>query len=108
MFNNINMEDINKMMGQFQEMSQNSPLGKSDQIFEAKSGGGLVAISVKGNFEIVDIQIDDSLMEDKDSLQILLMSAFNEAIKMALADKSTALTDMMQNFMSPTPPNSTQ
>jgi DNA-binding protein YbaB len=44
--------------------------------------------------EVIDLKIDDSLLEDKESLQILLMSAINDAIKMALEDKKREALNM--------------
>ncbi len=43
-------------------------------ILTAKAGGGMVKVSANGMGEIIDITIDDSLLEDRESLQILLIS----------------------------------
>ena len=40
-----------------------------------------MSVSCNGNGEVIDISIDDSLLEDKESLQILLMSALNDVRK---------------------------
>ena len=45
--------------------------------------------------EIIDIDIDDSLLEDKESLQILLISAVNDVIKMVEDDKKLAASKML-------------
>ena len=82
MFGNM---DLNEMMKNLQEQMGSS----KDKIFTAKSGGGMIEASVNGEFEVVDLNIDDSLLEDKESLQILLMSAVNDAIKMAVDDKKS-------------------
>ena len=87
MFGNL---DLNEMMKKIQE----SVAEADNKIYTAKSGGGLVEVSVNGKFEVVDIKIDDSLLEDKESLQILLMSAINDAIKMAVEDKKTEALNM--------------
>ncbi len=87
MFGNI---DLNEMMKKLQEQIQES----DNKTYTAKSGGGLVEATVNGKFEVVDLKIDDSLLEDKESLQILLMSAINDAIKMALEDKKQQALNM--------------
>ncbi|NPA11395.1 MAG: YbaB/EbfC family nucleoid-associated protein [Epsilonproteobacteria bacterium] len=87
MFGNI---DLNEMMQKLQEQMQE----QDNKTYTAKSGGGLVEVSVNGKFEVVDIKIDDSLLEDKESLQILLMSAINDAIKMAVEDKKVQALNM--------------
>jgi DNA-binding YbaB/EbfC family protein len=73
--------DLNKMMEQFQDMGKNMKEDSKDKVFTASSGGGMVSISINGNSEVIDLQVDDSLLEDKDSLQILLISAINDVIK---------------------------
>ncbi len=87
MFGNL---DLNEMMKKIQE----SMAEADNKTYTAKSGGGLVEATVNGKFEVVDIKIDDSLLEDKESLQILLMSAINDAIKMAVEDKKTEALNM--------------
>ena len=87
MFGNL---DLNEMMKKIQE----SMAEADNKTYTAKSGGGLVEVSVNGKFEVVDIKIDDSLLEDKESLQILLMSAINDAIKMAVEDKKNQAMNM--------------
>ena len=87
MFDNLNLNDF---FQKFQEQMQE----QDNKVYSAKSGGGLVEASVNGKFEVVDIKIDDSLLEDKESLQILLMSAINDAIKMAVEDKKAQALSM--------------
>ena len=91
MFGNI---DLNSMMQQLQE----SMKAQSDKTYTAKSGGGMVEVSVNGEFEVVDMNIDDSLLEDKSSLQILLMAAINDAIKMAVEDKKAQALNMFSGL----------
>ena len=87
MFGNL---DLNEMMQKLQEQMQEA----DTKTYTAKSGGGLVEATVNGKFEVVDLKIDDSLLEDKESLQILLMSAVNDAIKMAVEDKKAQAMNM--------------
>ena len=87
MFGNL---DLNEMMKKLQE----SMAEQNNKTYTAKSGGGLVEATVNGQFEVIDLKIDDSLLEDKDSLQILIMSAVNDAIKMAKEDKKQEALNM--------------
>ena len=84
------MFDINEMLKNIQEQMESI----DSKTYTATSGGGLVKASVNGKFEVIDIKIDDSLLEDKESLQILLISAINDAIKMALEDKKAQALNM--------------
>lgn len=97
MFDGIDLSKINlnEMMGQFQDMANKAKESNASKIFTSKAGGGMVSISINGNSEVVDLQIDDSLLEDKDSLQILLISAMNDVIKQSDENKKMMAMNMM-------------
>lgn len=87
--------DLNKMMSQVQEMAAKAKDEGSNNIFTSKMGGGMIELSINGNSEVIDLQIDDSLLSDKDSLQILLISAMNDVIKQADDSKKAMAMNMM-------------
>lgn len=100
MFDGIDLKnlDLNKMLNQFQEMAQNAKDDNASRIFTSKAGGGMVEISINGNSEVIDLKIDDSLLEDKDSLQILLISAMNDVIKQSDENKKMMAMNLMGGF----------
>lgn len=77
----FDIKNLSQMLGGMQEQIQEMEQKSKDTILTAKSGGGLLSVSINGAGEVVDIIIDDSLLEDKESLQILLISALNDAYK---------------------------
>ena len=83
------------MMSQVQDMAAKAKEQGTEQIFTAKTGGGMIELSINGNSEVIDLQIDDSLLEDKDSLQILIISAMNDVIKQADESKKAMAMNMM-------------
>jgi len=87
--------NLNEMMGQVQEMAQKAKEDGANQVFTSKVGGGMIELSINGNSEVTDLQIDDSLLEDKDSLQILLISAMNDVIKQSDEAKKSMAMNMM-------------
>lgn len=87
--------DLNSMMKQVQDMADNAKEENANRVFTSKAGGGMVEISINGNSEVIDLQIDDSLLEDKDSLQILLISAMNDVIKQSDENKKMMAMNMM-------------
>lgn len=97
MFEGIDLSkiDLNQMMGQVQEMAAKAKEEGANKVFTSKVGGGMVQISINGNSEVIDLQIDDSLLEDKDSLQILLISAMNDVIKQSDENKKAQALNMM-------------
>ena len=55
-------------------------------------------VSANGNGEIIDVAIDDSLLDDKESLQILLISAINEVINTVNQNKHSVVSDIFGGF----------
>lgn len=97
MFEGIDLSklNLNEMMKQFQDMAEKSKEENEKRIFTAKAGGGMVEISINGNSEVINLHLDDSLLEDKDSLQILLISAMNDVIKQSDENKKMMAMNMM-------------
>lgn len=88
----FNKDQISQMLSGMQDSLKQFEEQNKAKTFSAKSGGGLISVSASGNGEIIDISIDDSLLEDKQSLQILLISAINDAfLQVQEAQKSSAL-----------------
>jgi DNA-binding YbaB/EbfC family protein len=87
--------NLNDMMGQVQEMASKAKEDGKNQIFTSNTGGGMIKLSINGNSEVINLDIDDSLLEDKDSLTILLISAMNDVIKQSDDNKKTVAMNMM-------------
>jgi len=98
MFEGMDFSKMGEMLQEAQKNAQKMQEEAKDKIYTAKSGGGLVSISIDGEGEVNDITIDDSLLSDKKSLQILLMSATNDAIKMVEDSKKHAAAQMLQGM----------
>jgi len=95
MFNNMDMNNLGEMFGNLSEKVKEIDAENEKKIFTAKSGGGMVKASVNGLSEVIELEIDDSLMEDKESLEILLISAINDSLKMAEDNKRFTAMNMM-------------
>lgn len=76
------MGDLANMLKGFEQQAQNLKDELAQKSFSVKSGGGMIELSLNGNGEVIDLNIDDELLEDKDALQILLIGAINDANKM--------------------------
>lgn len=98
MFDNLNLDDMQGMLKGLQEKASQMQEEANKKVYTAKSGGGMVELSINGGGEVVDLNIDESLLEDKDSLQILLMSCITDAFKMAEDDKKNSALSMMGNL----------
>ncbi len=89
MFEGMDLSKMQEMLQGMQAKAQELEQQIKSTTLTAKGGGGLVEVSANGAGEIIDINIDDSLLEDKESLQILLISTINDALKMAEDNKKS-------------------
>ncbi len=94
MFDKIDLSQMGKMFEKAQEEAKKLQEDMESKEYLAKSGGGLVKVKANGKGEIIDIEIDDSLLEDKDSMQILLISAINDVLNMVQEDKKSMAMQM--------------
>lgn len=85
-------KELQAMLGNIQEKAKELEEQSKREVYEVKSGGGMVTLKANGAGEIIDLNIDDSLLEDKESLQILLIGVFNEIFEsIERGKKNTAL-----------------
>lgn len=90
-----NLGDMGKMLEGMQENAKKLQAELESKTFNVKSGGGLVEVVINGKGEVVDINIDDLLLSDKDSLQILLIGAINDAYKMVEDNRQNSALGML-------------
>lgn len=95
MFEGLDLGNMGKMMEQMQEKAKEIQEQAKNVQMTAKAGGGLLEITANGAGEVIDLTIDDSLFEDKESLQILLISAMNDINKMVEDNKKSQAMGMM-------------
>ena len=89
------MGDMSKMLEGMQENANKLKADLESKTFSVKSGGGMVELSVNGNGEVVDLTIDDELLSDKESLQILIIGAINDANKMVQQNQQSSAMSML-------------
>lgn len=95
MFEGFDLSKMNEMLGDLQKKAQQMENENANREFSVKSGAGMVEIKISGKGEVLDVSIDDSLMSDKDSLQILLISTINDAVKLIDNEKKNLAAKML-------------
>ena len=86
--------DIMKMMGQMQETQRKIEAAQqmlSSVIIDHSSSDNLLKVSITANSELKNIDIHDSLLEDKEQLEDYLILVINQAIEKAIARNKTEL-----------------
>lgn len=75
---------LGSLMKQAQEMQKNMEKAQAEiaQLeVTGEAGGGLVKVVMTGKHELVKVELDDSLMDDKDMLEDLFAAAVNSAVR---------------------------
>jgi len=98
MFDNLDFSKMGTMLEEAQKHAKTMEEEAANKEFTAKSGGGMVKVTMNGKGQVVDIHIDPSLLEDKESLQILLISSINDASAMVEENKKLAATQMLSRL----------
>lgn len=95
MFEGLDLNKLGAAFGDIQSKAKEMQESSALKIFSAKSGGGMVSVSANGNLEVTDITIDEALLEDKESLQILLIAAINDCLKSVEENKKSEAMSML-------------
>jgi DNA-binding YbaB/EbfC family protein len=95
MFEGLDMSKMGQMMEQLQSKAKEMEEQSKNVVLTAKAGGGMIEVIANGSGEVIDITIDDSILEDKESLQILLISAINDVNRMVEDNKKSQAMGMM-------------
>jgi DNA-binding YbaB/EbfC family protein len=95
MFDGFDMSKMSAMMEKMKSGMKEFEEGARATTLSTKTGGGMLKISANGLGEVIDIEIDDTLLEDKASLQIMLIGAMNDINKMAEDYKKSKAAGLM-------------
>lgn len=98
MFDGLDFSKMENMFEELQNKAKELENENENKEFSVKSGAGMVEIKINGKGEVMDLNIDDSLLGDKESLQILLISAMNDAIKLVENQKKNIAAKMLGNL----------
>ena len=73
--------DLNSMMQQAQKMQEQMAHEMKNTSVDATAGGGAVTVKMRGDFEVMELNISPDLVKDGDVEMIkdLTMAALNEA-----------------------------
>lgn len=92
---------LGNLMKQAQEMQKNIQSAQEEiaqMEVPGEAGGGMVKVVMTGKHELVKVELDDSLMDDKEMLEDLFAAAVNSAarrVEEVTQDKMGGLTGGM-------------
>jgi nucleoid-associated protein EbfC len=98
------MFDMMNMMGKVKEMQAKMKEAQDKLVFlqaSAEAGAGMVKATVNGHRQLVQLDIDPSLLTpaDKEVLQDLVVAATNKALQAIEEEISTELQQATQGMM---------
>ena len=98
----MNPDDIQKMLGQAQEMQAQMEQRLAATVVEASSGGGAVTVKMNGKKQVLSLKIDPSAVAglgsntaDLEMLEDLIVAALNEASRRADESMQSGLSGML-------------
>ncbi len=98
----MNPQDIQKMLGQAQEMQQQMEQRLASTVVEATSGGGAVTVKMNGKKQVLSLKIDPTAVAglgsnsaDIEMLEDLIVAALNEAGRRADESLQSGLSGML-------------
>ncbi|MDG6774920.1 YbaB/EbfC family nucleoid-associated protein [Thiomicrorhabdus sp. ZW0627] len=92
---------LGNLMKQAQEMQKNMQAAQqeiAEMEVTGEAGGGMVKVTMTGKHELVKVELDDALMDDKEMLEDLFAAAVNSAsrrVEEVTQEKMGGLTDGM-------------
>ncbi|MDX1796648.1 MAG: YbaB/EbfC family nucleoid-associated protein [Hydrogenovibrio sp.] len=90
---------LGNLMKQAQEMQKNMQAAQEEVAkmeVTGEAGGGMVKVTMTGRHELVKVDLDDTLMDDREMLEDLFAAAVNSAVRKveeATQEKMGGLTD---------------
>ncbi|NAS13478.1 YbaB/EbfC family nucleoid-associated protein [Poritiphilus flavus] len=94
--------DIMGMMGKLKETQEKVKATKerlNSVIIEEQSSDGLLKVSITANRTLKSVEIDDSLLQDKEQLEDYLLLTINKAIEKATSVNETELAAVAKEGM---------
>jgi DNA-binding YbaB/EbfC family protein len=109
MFNKDSLSGLLQQAQKMQESMQEAQKKLTALEVQGNAGAGLVKIKMRGDKSVLKVDIDPSVMNDKDMLEDLIAAAFNDTQKKLdkhSADEMSKLTsglptDMLKDFKLP-------
>ena len=95
-----------QMMQNFNKMKQDLKIVQDQvyqSIFYGQSGGAVVKVSIKGNKQVLSVDIDKDKVDvnDFDFIGDMVVAAINDAIKKADAELQSAIESVTQGMSIP-------
>lgn len=79
----MNIQDLFGKMQQLQQQVEDTRKRLAEQRVEAEAGGGMVRVTANGARQVLKIQLDDEVVQDREMMEDLICAAVNKALDLA-------------------------
>ena len=93
--------NLMKQAQQMQEAQKKMQEELAAKEITGTAGGGLVSIVMNGRHDVKRVNIDDSVMDDKEMLEDLIAAAVNDAVRTIEKQSQEALSGMLGGLKLP-------
>lgn len=80
-FDPNNLGGLGAMLGGFQQKIKEMRDRQAQARFTGEAGGGLVKITVTGDYQVDTVEIGEGAMEDRELLEDLMRAAMSESLR---------------------------
>ncbi|MDH5183680.1 MAG: YbaB/EbfC family nucleoid-associated protein [Gammaproteobacteria bacterium] len=95
------MGNLMKQAQKMQEDMQKAQAEIADMEVNGQSGGGMVKITMTGRHDVKRVEIDESVMDDKEMLEDLLAAAVNDAVRQVESQSKERMSGLTEGMNLP-------
>ncbi|MCP3851601.1 MAG: YbaB/EbfC family nucleoid-associated protein [Gammaproteobacteria bacterium] len=90
-----------KQAQKMQEDMQKSQAELANMEVTGEAGGGMISVVMTGRHDIRRVNIDDSIMDDKEMLEDLIAAAVNDAVRQVEKESKSKMSGMTDGLNLP-------
>ena len=98
----FDMGNIGALLGGMQQRVADMKAKQAKLRCDGTAGGGMVKITLTGDFNVVDVHIGEGAMEDRELLEDLVRAALGEALRNVQGELAKGMQDLTGGL--PIPP----
>jgi hypothetical protein len=99
---NFDLGGLNDMLGGFQQRLEDLKAQAAKTEVTGQAGSGMVKVTATGDNQIVAVEINEAVMDDRELLEDLIRAATNEALRRAQEASASKLSELAGSL--PLPP----
>lgn len=97
-----NVKDLMKQAQEMQDRMAEKQAELEETEYKATAGGGMVEVTIRGDFQVTGIKIDpDVATDDVEMLEDMVAAAFNEGVRVAKEASEKEMGDISGGFNLP-------